>query len=182
MDCSPPGSSVHGILQARTLEWTAVEDPPPGDLPDPGIKPTSLTSSVLVGSFFTTSATWEAHTQGNIMVVNFFYSRILVVQENEYIPWLSTEESSFRDLNFALSISTNIASYHISISLKIELMFFCFKVVNGAHRDNIPFSEITMYERQNSLHFCVCLHFCICTCTYLIKTKWKGKPAAESKF
>ena len=24
MDCSPPGSSVHGILQARTLEWTAM--------------------------------------------------------------------------------------------------------------------------------------------------------------
>ena len=24
MDCSPPGSSVHGILQARTLEWVAV--------------------------------------------------------------------------------------------------------------------------------------------------------------
>ena len=24
MDCSPPGSSVHGILQARTLEWGAI--------------------------------------------------------------------------------------------------------------------------------------------------------------
>jgi len=24
MDCSPPGSSVHGILQARILEWVAV--------------------------------------------------------------------------------------------------------------------------------------------------------------
>ena len=24
MDCSPPGSSVHGILQARILEWAAV--------------------------------------------------------------------------------------------------------------------------------------------------------------
>ena len=24
MDCSPPGSSVHGILQARTLEWSAI--------------------------------------------------------------------------------------------------------------------------------------------------------------
>ena len=23
VDCSPPGSSVHGILQARTLEWVA---------------------------------------------------------------------------------------------------------------------------------------------------------------
>ena len=24
MDCSPPGSSVPGILQARTLEWVAI--------------------------------------------------------------------------------------------------------------------------------------------------------------
>jgi len=24
MDCSPPGTSVHGILQARTLEWVAI--------------------------------------------------------------------------------------------------------------------------------------------------------------
>ena len=24
MDCSPPGFSVHGILQARTLEWDAI--------------------------------------------------------------------------------------------------------------------------------------------------------------
>ena len=40
MDCSPPGSSVHGILQARMLEWVAV--PSPGDLPDPGIKSRSL--------------------------------------------------------------------------------------------------------------------------------------------
>ena len=24
MDCSPPGSSIHGILQARILEWVAI--------------------------------------------------------------------------------------------------------------------------------------------------------------
>ena len=39
MDCSPPGSSVHGILQARILEWLPC--PPPGDLPNPGIEPGS---------------------------------------------------------------------------------------------------------------------------------------------
>ena len=39
MDCSPPGSSVHGILQARKQEWLPC--PPPGDLPDPGIEPRS---------------------------------------------------------------------------------------------------------------------------------------------
>ena len=36
MDCSPPGSSVHGILQARILEWVDISSP--GDLPDPGIE------------------------------------------------------------------------------------------------------------------------------------------------
>ena len=42
MDCRPSGSSVHGILQARILEWVAF--PPPGDLPDPGIELASLMS------------------------------------------------------------------------------------------------------------------------------------------
>ena len=45
MDSSPPGSSVHGISQARILEWVAL------DLLDPGIKPTS---PALAGGFFTT--------------------------------------------------------------------------------------------------------------------------------
>ena len=39
IDRSPPGSSVHGILQARTLEGVAI--PFSRDLPDPGIKPGS---------------------------------------------------------------------------------------------------------------------------------------------
>ena len=33
---------------------------PPGDLPDLGIEPSSLTSPILSGGFFTTSATWKA--------------------------------------------------------------------------------------------------------------------------
>ena len=36
MDCSPPGSSVRGIFQARILSWMPF--PSPGDLPDPGTK------------------------------------------------------------------------------------------------------------------------------------------------
>ena len=39
VDCSPPGSSVHGILQARILEWVAISFS--RDLPDPGIEPRS---------------------------------------------------------------------------------------------------------------------------------------------
>ena len=39
MDCSPLGSSVHGILQARILDWVAI--PFSRGLPDPGIEPRS---------------------------------------------------------------------------------------------------------------------------------------------
>ena len=46
-DCSPPGSSVHGILQARRLEW-GCHFLLQGNLPHPGIKPRSL---ALQGDF-----------------------------------------------------------------------------------------------------------------------------------
>ena len=38
MDCTPPGSSVHGIFQARILEWLPF--PSPRDSPEPWILPT----------------------------------------------------------------------------------------------------------------------------------------------
>ena len=40
MACSPPGSSVHEILQARILEWVATASS--GDLPHPGTEPTFI--------------------------------------------------------------------------------------------------------------------------------------------
>ena len=58
MYCSPPGSSVHGILEARV--WNGFLCSSLQDLPDPEIKPISLTSSALAGGLFTTGTTWEA--------------------------------------------------------------------------------------------------------------------------
>ena len=45
MDHILPGSSVHGILQARILEW--VTTPSSRDLPNPGIQPASPTASAF---------------------------------------------------------------------------------------------------------------------------------------
>ena len=56
MDCSPPGSPVHGILQIITLEWVS-HFPSPGNLPNPGIEPGS---PAFAGRFFTVWATGEA--------------------------------------------------------------------------------------------------------------------------
>ena len=44
MDCSLPGSSVHGILQARILEWVTM---PSSRRDDSGIELESLTSTCL---------------------------------------------------------------------------------------------------------------------------------------
>ena len=53
MDCSPPGSSVHGILLARILEWVALSSS----------RGLSLIPPALAGRFFTTSSTWKALLQ-----------------------------------------------------------------------------------------------------------------------
>ena len=45
LDCSPPGSFVHGIIQTRIQEWV----PTSGNLPDPGIV---SVSPALAGTFF----------------------------------------------------------------------------------------------------------------------------------
>ena len=58
VDCSPPGSSVLGF--SRQEYWSGLPCPPPGDHPDPGIKPVSLVSPASAGRFFTTGTTWEA--------------------------------------------------------------------------------------------------------------------------
>ena len=57
VDCSPPGSSVHGIF--RQEYWSGLPCPPPEDLPNPGIVPVSYMFPALTGGFFTTSTTWK---------------------------------------------------------------------------------------------------------------------------
>ena len=45
---------------SRQEYWSGLPCPSAGDLPDPGVKSTSLASPALAGRFFTTSATWKA--------------------------------------------------------------------------------------------------------------------------
>ena len=56
---------------SRQGYWSGMPFPPPGDLPDPGIKPVSLRSPVLAGGFFTTGTTCEGPLSVCVYV-NFF--------------------------------------------------------------------------------------------------------------
>ena len=77
------GSSVHAIFQSRILEWLPL--PTPGNLPNPGIEPETL-SPVLAGGFFTSCATWKLggvspHLSQNIS------SSYCYVSCNPFIIW-----------------------------------------------------------------------------------------------
>ena len=73
IDCSLPGSLVHGILQARLLDW---KFPPPGDLPEPGIKPTSPVSPALAGGFFTIAAPGKLMMSVRVLIETVGHSAI----------------------------------------------------------------------------------------------------------
>ena len=58
------------LVFSRQGYWSRLSSPPPGDLPDPGIEPVPLTSPVLAGAFFTSSATWEAPDRRDYIPIN----------------------------------------------------------------------------------------------------------------
>ena len=107
-----PGSSAHGILQARALEWVAM--PSPGDPPDPGIEPTSLMSPALAEGFFT----HERHLKSPIKCqalanaftdVLLFYFIFFKIQVWDFIF------SSAKNLGFGISFK--MTDYEASIHL-----------------------------------------------------------------
>ena len=59
--CDPMDYSLSAPLSmgfSRQEYWSGLPCPAPGDLPNPGIKPTSLESPALEGRFFTTRTIW----------------------------------------------------------------------------------------------------------------------------
>ena len=88
MDCSVPGSSAHGILQARGLQWVAMTLSRGSSQPR-GWTCVSL-SPILAGKFFTISTTWEAHsTEINkeelLLISRSLLSSILMLEKIVYL-------------------------------------------------------------------------------------------------
>ena len=83
MDCSPPGSSIHGILQTRTLEWVAISFSRGSSWPRDRTR-----VSRVVGRCFTIWATREVHTYIWVYIYIHILFHILfnygLSQESEY--------------------------------------------------------------------------------------------------
>ena len=67
---------------SRQEYWSGLPCPPPGDLPDPGIKSVSLMFPALAGGFLTTSATQEAH------LLTYIFLKIYIQDHTIYTVFL----------------------------------------------------------------------------------------------
>ena len=68
---------------SRQEQWRGLPCPPSGDLPNPGIEPTSLMFLGLAGGFFTSRATWKVHMQGEHHVKMKAEIKVMLLQFKE---------------------------------------------------------------------------------------------------
>ena len=115
---------------SRQEYWSGLPCPSPGDLPDPGIKPTSLTSPALAGRYFTPSATWEAQimvlwdfkfpqSDENEIISNFYFELLwLLVRLNIFVTSISYLSLDFCEIiyfsHFLVAICQLLTSVQLS--------------------------------------------------------------------
>ena len=151
MDCRLQDSLVHGILQARMLKWVVISTS--GDLPDPDIEPTSLTSSALAGRFFTTSTTWEAHRYESRSVMSDSLR-----PHGPYSPWNSPVQN------------TGVGS--------LSLLQRIFRI-QELNRNLLQCRCFYQLSCQGSPGMCEYMQTCACAHTYT-HSLLRGKPLVSS--
>ena len=124
MDSSLTDSSVHGIAQAIILKWVAIS---PGDLPSPGIKPTS---TALVGRFFTN----EPPRMLSIYLYIYRTEQQLCcsIIQSCLTPWdpMNCSMPSLPVLHNLLEFSQVHVHYHPAISFSDTLFSFCLHLLH----------------------------------------------------
>ena len=119
MNCSMPGSSVHGISQERILEWVA--NPSAGDLLNPGLNPCLLhcqADPLLLSSVQTLSCVllfatpWTAACQASLSIANF--QSLLKLMSIESVMPSPTFSSSVTPFSSCLKYFLALVSFLMS--------------------------------------------------------------------
>ena len=116
MNCSPQAPLPMGF--SRQEGGSGLPFPSPGDLPDPGIEPMSVTFPALAGRFFTTSATWE----GFVYTYPLFFGFPSHLGHSQfplvilYIVVVCTCQSRFPNPSHPLGVHTFVLYICVSIS------------------------------------------------------------------
>ena len=121
MDCSPPGSSVHGILQARILEWVAM--PFSRESSQPRDRTHISCVSCIAGGLFTHWTTWEA-SNNNRCTYLFDCPRSQLQLANFWLGHMGSS-SLTRDQTWTFALGAQRLS-HWTTREVLRLVFFFF--------------------------------------------------------
>ena len=102
---------------SRQEYWSGLPCPAPGNLPDPGIKPSFLMSPALAGRFFTTSATREARSF-LVGSLNVWASLVVQIVKNLLIM----QEARVRSLSWEDPLEKGMAPHSSTLAWKIPWM------------------------------------------------------------
>ena len=110
-DYSPPGSSVHGIIQARTLEWVAIPFSRASSQPRDGTQ-----VSCIAGRFFIIRATREALEYGKIYTYTHTHThRILLSHKKECNSAISSNIELENVIHSEVSQTKKYKHYMVSV-------------------------------------------------------------------
>ena len=127
---------LHWVNLLAALAWSGLPCPPPGDLPDPGIGPTSRMSPALAGGFFTTSGPWEDKGYYFMLSLCLFcwmwVEKTVIVKDASVPPvnsllkrtmFLSVSYIRSHMINAVLGLSVKMKNFSLSLS---STYFTCF--------------------------------------------------------
>ena len=186
MDCSSPGSSVHGISQAEY--WSRLPGPSPGDLPDPGIEPRSpwwQADSLLAEPSGKLAISWKStillHTS---MAWKFFQEKYF------FKKTLHLVYETLHGLALSSSLATSSTLFPIVSTMFDFCVWFSFCLEGSRQFQILPFlfhlgilkSRKPLWE--SFLQYHVCLFHALCySCKFefisiiflILKTQTSGK-------
>ena len=145
LDCSPPGSSVHGILQARILEWIAI----------PFLQKIFLIQGSNPGHLYCRQILYCLSHQGSPVIWDHLPNKVVVVQSLSsvrlfVIPWTAACQASLsftisRSLLQLLSIESVMSFNHLILCHPLLLLPSVFPSIRVSN----PCLEACLWENAN---------------------------------
>ena len=129
---------------SRQEDWSGLPCPPAGDLPNPGIEPTSLMTPALAGGFFTTSTTWEAPI---ILYYYYYYCHKKAINDQRIknTVYHADTQMPLYDLQYSLDAYGRVWAL-LLFQLKTRRVCFC-----GREPDILKMENWNGFQRKYSL-------------------------------
>ena len=151
MDCSPPGSSVHGILQSRILEWVAMSSSRGSSQPKDQTQ-----VSCIAGRFFTTEPPGKPRPTPRMALFSFW----------KFLPVCSIDASD--------STCLKLMAYFCPFSFLDHGYAYCILYFSKKHYflyQNLKTGIVPFLDFSFFLSF-TCMYYFLLSLKYLLKSSF----------